>query len=127
MTKRDLVELIALLLPENIFTAIRRRYALCRFNYHSAIKVRPSDPRAGGMGLFANCKHCGQLVKRDRARQWRAFPAGIFIENAPEVTFEGRATAGAAPAIPLLAEETASYLLADHQPESTEKSVPSAS
>ncbi|MFY7836876.1 MAG: hypothetical protein ACOVQ0_11425 [Novosphingobium sp.] len=120
MTKRDLVELMARLLPENMFTAIRRRHALCRFNYHSAIKVRRSASGGFGVGLFATCKHCGQLVERDRARQWRAFPAGLFIEDAPKVSFEARATADTAPAIPLVAEETASYLLADHQPESAE-------
>ncbi|WP_298290097.1 hypothetical protein [Novosphingobium sp.] len=114
MQNSELVNFAARFLPQSIFIKLRRKYPFCKYNYHSAVKVRRANRGRGVGDLMATCKHCGALVEMDHTRQWRIVQVGLFAatDNA-----EGDALLGwgQQAAIPLKAEETAPELIV--QPE----------
>ncbi|MCX7283730.1 MAG: hypothetical protein NTX28_06760, partial [Novosphingobium sp.] len=59
---------------------------------------------------MAQCKHCGELVEMDRARQWRRMPIGLFSYTDAK-PFERQIGRLDAEAIPLSATETAAELI----------------
>lgn len=79
MSKRQLVQLLAELLPAALFTHLRRGIALCRYNYHSAVRT-PSQKADSGFpaDVHGTCLHCQALIHRDRDGQWREVPLGLF-------------------------------------------------
>lgn len=71
MMFRTLVNIAYHILPKRIFNKIRRKYALCNYGFHSALKVWRKPGRVKRLPYSENCKHCGKMVYRDRYGQWR--------------------------------------------------------
>lgn len=81
MRKSGMVDFAAKFFPRSVFVRLRRRFALCEYNYHSAVKVRLGKVGRGGGELLATCKHCGALVEMDYTRQWRSVQVGLFAQT----------------------------------------------
>lgn len=109
MNNQGLVHLLELVLPADAFTALRRRIPLCKYNFHSAVRIRPATRDDGMDGLYATCKHCGVLVERDHKRQWRRVPVAIYAGNPDQ------AAPADQPAIPLVAHESGAYVIEQGQ------------
>ena len=110
MFKKTWVMLCWKFLPKKIFVHMRRRYAFCDFNFHSAIRVRPDKNISGKLGTFRICKHCGVSIELLENGRWRALGNSPFNSRHSEER-QDMEKSDAYMTFPLAAQETTPDLI----------------
>ncbi|CAH0495844.1 hypothetical protein [Novosphingobium sp. CECT 9465] len=87
MNLKNSVMILEKVVSKDIFRKIRRKFALCQYNYHSAVMVKGKTGDAVDRPYEGICKHCGQHIYLDYHGHWR-FAIQIWSGASPAPSAE---------------------------------------